>query len=113
MLILEAIVVLLGLPIVAKLSGGITWVSGTYLVVLALVMIVGAGLQRKPWAIGFNLGVQVAFVAGGFAHVSIAVMGVIFVCVWAYILTLRREVRRRMAEGSLPGQRDVAEVADT
>lgn len=104
-LVLEAITVLLALPVVADIAGGITWVSGTYLVVLALLMIAGAGLQRRSWAIPFNLGLQVLVLAGGVFHISIAVIGVVFLAVWAFILVLRSDVKRRMAAGTLPSQR--------
>ncbi|MGA6207858.1 DUF4233 domain-containing protein [Nocardia testacea] len=104
-LVLEAITVLLALPVVADIAGGVTWVSGTYLVALALVMIAGAGLQRRPWAVPFNLGLQVLVLIGGVFHLSIAVIGVIFLAVWAFILLLRSDVKRRMDEGTLPSQR--------
>ncbi|MCX0273859.1 DUF4233 domain-containing protein [Nocardia zapadnayensis] len=104
-LVLEAITVLLALPVVADIAGGVTWVSGTYLVVLALVMIAGAGLQRRSWAVPFNLGLQVPVLIGGVFHLSIAVIGVIFLAVWAFILLLRSDVKRRMDEGMLPSQR--------
>ncbi|MEU4316395.1 DUF4233 domain-containing protein [Nocardia sp. NPDC024068] len=104
-LVLEAITVLLALPVVADIAGGITWVSGTYLVALAAVMFAGAGLQRRSWAIPFNLGLQVLVLAGGVFHLSIAVIGVVFLLVWAIILWLRADVKRRMEEGSLPSQR--------
>ncbi|WP_280401390.1 DUF4233 domain-containing protein [Nocardia carnea] len=104
-LVLEAITVLLALPVVADIAGGITWVSGTYLVALALLMIAGAGVQRRPWAIPFNLGLQVLVLAGGIFHISIAVIGVVFLAVWAFILVLRSDVKRRMEAGTLPGQR--------
>jgi chromate transport protein ChrA len=104
-LVLEAITVLLALPVVADIAGGVTWVSGTYLVVLALVMIAGAGLQRRSWAVPFNLGLQVLVLIGGVFHLSIAVIGVIFLAVWAFILLLRSDVKRRMDEGTLPSQR--------
>ncbi|MGW0006546.1 DUF4233 domain-containing protein [Nocardia grenadensis] len=104
-LVLEAITVLLALPVVADIAGGVTWVSGTYLVVLALVMIAGAGLQRRSWAVPFNLGLQVLVLIGGVFHLSIAVIGVIFLAVWAFILLLRSDVKRRMDAGTLPSQR--------
>lgn len=104
-LVLEAITVLLALPVVADIAGGVTWVSGTYLVGLALVMIAGAGLQRRSWAIPFNLGLQVLVLIGGVFHLSIAVIGVVFLVVWAFILFLRADVKRRLDEGSLPSQR--------
>lgn len=104
-LVLEAITVLLALPVVADIAGGVTWVSGTYLVALAVLMIAGAGLQRRPWAIPFNLGLQVLVLVGGIFHISIAVIGVIFLIVWGFILVLRNDVARRMAAGTLPAQR--------
>ncbi|MGW0183495.1 DUF4233 domain-containing protein [Nocardia sp. NPDC003345] len=104
-LVLEAITVLLALPVVADIAGGVTWVSGTYLVALAVVMFAGAGLQRRSWAIPFNLGLQVLVLIGGVFHISIAVIGVVFILVWAFILLLRADVKRRLEEGSLPSQR--------
>lgn len=104
-LILEAITVLLALPVVASVGGGVGWFSGSYLVVLALVMILGAGLQRRPWAIPFNLALQVLLILGVFVHLSIGVMGVFFAVVWGFILVLRADVKRRMELGLLPSQR--------
>ena len=50
-LILEAIVVLLALPVVARIGGGLTAASGGYLVGLAVVLVLLAGIQGRPWAI--------------------------------------------------------------
>lgn len=104
-LVLEAITVLLALPVVADLGGGLSWLSAGYLVLVALVMVAGAGLQRRSWAIPFNLGMQVPVLLGGFFHLSIVVIGVVFTAVWAFILLLRADVRRRMDQGTLPAQR--------
>ncbi|MET7767315.1 DUF4233 domain-containing protein [Nocardia sp. NPDC005366] len=104
-LVLEAIVVLLALPVVADVGGGVTWASGGYLVALALVMFLGAGLQRRPWALAFDLGLQVLLIAGAVIHVSIGVIGIVFAVVWGFILVLRHDVQRRMDAGLLPSQR--------
>ncbi|MFF2087112.1 DUF4233 domain-containing protein [Nocardia sp. NPDC058176] len=104
-LVLEAIVVLLALPVVADVGGGVTWFSGTYLVGLAVAMFLGAGVQGKSWAIPFNLGLQVLLLAGAFIHLSIGIIGLVFVAVWAFILALRADVQRRMDAGLLPSQR--------
>ncbi|WP_280253286.1 DUF4233 domain-containing protein [Nocardia abscessus] len=104
-LVLEAIVVLLALPVVADVGGGVTWISGTYLVALAVVMFLGAGLQRRSWALPFNLALQVFVLLGGFIHLSIGVIGVVFGVVWGFILVLRADVRGRMEKGLLPSQR--------
>ncbi|MEU1998465.1 DUF4233 domain-containing protein [Nocardia gamkensis] len=104
-LVLEAIVVLLALPVVADVGGGVTWLSGTYLVVLAVVMFLGAGVQRRSWALPFNLALQVLVLLGAFIHVSIGVIGVVFAVVWGFLLVLRADVRGRMEKGLLPSQR--------
>jgi hypothetical protein len=104
-LILEAIVVLLALPVVATVGGGLTWWSGTYLVGLAVLMILGAGLQGRPWAMKYNLLLQVGLLFGFFVHVSIGSVGVVFAILWGYLLYFRRNVRQRMERGLLPGQR--------
>ena len=74
-LVLEAIVVLLALPVVGTVGGGVTWISGTYLVGLGVLMILGAGLQGRSWALSFDLGLQVLVILGFLAHPSIAVVG--------------------------------------
>ncbi|MFR9751594.1 DUF4233 domain-containing protein [Nocardia sp. 004] len=104
-LVLEAIVVLLALPVVADVAGGVTWWSGSYLVVLAVVMFLGAGLQRRSWALPFNLGLQVLVLLGALIHLSIGFIGVVFALVWGFIVMLRADVRGRMEKGLLPSQR--------
>ncbi|MGC0363314.1 hypothetical protein ABH922_001298 [Rhodococcus sp. 27YEA15] len=105
-LILEAIVVFLALPVVAVVGGGLTVFSGTYVVGLGVLMILGGGVQGKPWAMSFNIALQVLLILGFFVHYSIGIMGIVFALVWAYLFYLRRDIARRMDEGLLPGQRD-------
>ncbi|MEV6771726.1 DUF4233 domain-containing protein [Nocardia sp. NPDC051030] len=104
-LVLEAITVLLALPVVSAVGGGLRWWSVLYLVGLAVVMFLGAGLQRRPWAVPFNLGLQVLLLAGGFIHLSILVIGAVYAAVWLFILFLRADVKKRMEAGLLPSQR--------
>ncbi|MFI5782018.1 DUF4233 domain-containing protein [Nocardia sp. NPDC051570] len=104
-LVLEAITVLLALPVVGTVGGGLAWWSVLYLVGIAVLMIVGAGMQRRSWAMAYNWALQVLVLVGGFIHVSIAVIGVVFIAVWAFILVLRSDVQRRMDRGLLPSQR--------
>ncbi|MGU3436076.1 DUF4233 domain-containing protein [Actinomycetes bacterium M1A6_2h] len=105
-LILEAIVVFLALPVVGTVGGGVTWISGTYIVALGVLMILGSGLQRRPWAMQFNMALQIFVILGFFAHPSITAIGVMFALVWAYLIYLRRDIRRRITQGLLAGQRD-------
>lgn len=62
-------------------------------------------MQRRSWALPFNLGLQVFVLLGAFIHLSIGVIGVIFGVVWGFILVLRADVRSRMEKGLLPSQR--------
>jgi hypothetical protein len=103
-LILEAIVVLLALPVVARIGGGLTTASGGYLIGLAVVLVLLAGVQGRSWAIWVNLAIQVVLVAGFVVHVAVGFIGCIFLVVWAFIAYLRAEVLRRQKRGLLPGQ---------
>ena len=105
-LVLEMIVVLLSLPVLATVGGGLTWISGTYVLVLAALMFLGAGMQRRSWAIPFDIALQIALIFGYFAHPSICFIGVLFLAVWLYILYLRRDIGMRIRKGLLPGQQD-------
>lgn len=105
-LILEAIVVLLALPVVSVANGGLTWTSGGYLIGLSVVLILLAGVQGKPWALKANLAVQVVVIAGALVHAAVGFIGVVFAAVWALIAYLRAEVKRRQDQGQLPGQQD-------
>ncbi|WP_167100141.1 DUF4233 domain-containing protein [Mycobacterium sp. DL592] len=103
-LILEAIVVLLALPVVGSVGGGLTAWSTAFLVGFAVLLILLAGVQGKPWAIWMNLGVQLLLVAGFVVYPAVGFIGLLFVVVWAVIAYLRAEVLRRQRRGLLPGQ---------
>ncbi|AZZ81883.1 MULTISPECIES: DUF4233 domain-containing protein [Gordonia] len=106
-MILEVIVVILAFPIVWRLGGGLTWVSGGYLILLVLAMIVAAGMQGRPYALKLDLALQVAVIAGGVFHWSIAAVGVVFGSVWLYIVYIKRDVEKRVEMGMLPGQEPI------
>jgi biotin transporter BioY len=103
-LILEAVVVLLALPVVAHADGGLTAFSGSYLIGFAVVLVLLAGVQGRPWAIWVNLALQVVLIAGVVVHGAIGFIGAVFLAVWALIAYLRAEVLRRQKRGLLPGQ---------
>ncbi|MCV7254886.1 DUF4233 domain-containing protein [Mycobacterium hackensackense] len=106
-LILEAIVVLLALPVVSFGKGGLTWVSGGFLIGMTVLLVLLSGVQGRPGAIWINFGVQLVLVAGAFIHWGIGFIGVVFALVWALLIVLRGEVKRRQERGLLPGQQDV------
>ena len=99
-LILEAIVVLLAIPVVGAVGGGLTAASLSYLIGLAALLILLTGLQRRPWAIWVNLGVQLVLLAGFAVYPGVGFIGVLFTGLWAMIAYFRAEVRRRQEYGS-------------
>lgn len=105
-LILEAIVVLLALPVVGAVGGGLTALALTYLIGLAVVLVLLTALQGRPWAIWVDLAVQLVLVAGFLVYPGVGVIGLLFAGVWALIAYLRAEVLRRQRRGMLPGQQD-------
>lgn len=103
-LILEAIVVLLALPVVSAVGGGLDGFSMAYLIGFALFLILLSGVQGRPWAIWVNVGVQVMLIAGWVVYPGVGFMGLVFAVVWGLIAYLRAEVLRRQRGGLLPGQ---------
>ncbi|PQE00005.1 DUF4233 domain-containing protein [Mycobacterium sp. EPG1] len=104
-LILEAIVVLLALPVVGAVGPGLTVWTTTYVLGVAVLLVLLAGVQGRPWALWANLGIQLPLVAGWFLYPGIGFIGLLFIVVWLLIAYLRAEVLRRQKRGLLPGQR--------
>ncbi|AUI57113.1 DUF4233 domain-containing protein [Amycolatopsis sp. BJA-103] len=103
-LIMEGITVALALPVVAKLGGGVGSVTGWSTIAIAIALIVLCGFLKKPWAVPAVLVLQVALIAFFVALPAVAILGVIFLGFWLWLLWLRRDVARRMAAGTLPSQ---------
>lgn len=103
-LILEAIVVLLALPVVGAVGGGLSTGSGAYLIGFAAILLAMTGVQGRSWAIWANLGLQLPLVAGWLIYPGVGFIGLLFVVVWLFIAYLRAEVLRRQKRGLLPGQ---------
>ncbi len=103
-LILEAIVVLLALPVVSAVGGGLSVGSTAYLVGIAVLLVLMAGIQGRPWAIWANLGVQLLLIVGWAIYPGVGFIGLLFTVVWLVIVYLRAEVLRRQKRGLLPGQ---------
>lgn len=108
-LILEVIVMILTFPIVARIAGGLTWVSGIYLAAVTVALILAAGMQGRRHALTLDLALQFAVIAGGVFHWSIAVVGLLFMCVWIYIRYVKVDVERRIERGLLPGQEPITD----
>lgn len=105
-LILQAIIVLLALPVVAYMVEDNKTAKIVYVVVLGLLLIVGAGFQGRSWAIKYNLAMQVLAIGAWWVHPALGACGILFAALWAYMLHLRSDIKEREAHGLLPGQRD-------
>lgn len=103
-LVMEGITVALALPVVNKLGGGIGTGTGWTVLAVALVLVVLCGFVKRAWAVPVILALQVVLVAMVAWLPAIAVLGVIFLAVWLWLLWLRRDVARRMAAGTLASQ---------
>ena len=103
-LVLEIITVLLALPVVSAVGGGLTARSTAFLVGFAVLLGLLAGMQGRTWAIWANLGVQPFLLLGFVIYPAVGFIGVLFIVVWAVIAYLRAEMLRRQRLGLLPGQ---------
>ena len=100
-LVLEGIVILLAIP-VARTGG--TGVFGIIAIcVLALASIALCAFVSRPWFLTAALSLQVLVIAGWAICVPLGIMGIVFALVWAAMLWMRTEFRRRLAAGTLPG----------
>ncbi|MGS0686614.1 DUF4233 domain-containing protein [Nakamurella sp. GG22] len=102
-LILEAISVLLSIPVAANTDGGVGALGISLICLLALVLVLACGVVSRPYAIQVILGLQVLAIAGWFITPSLGGIGIVFSIAWAVILWFRAEFRRRLAAGTLPG----------
>ncbi|GAA4859200.1 DUF4233 domain-containing protein [Saccharopolyspora rosea] len=103
-LVLEFIVFALALPVVWRFGGGVSSAGFAVVGVLAVLMLAAAFVQRRRWGLAFAVVLQVGVIACFAVHPAVGAMGVVFALVWAYILHLRRDVARRMREGTLYDQ---------
>lgn len=102
-LVLEAITVLLSIPVAANTGSGTGPFGIAVICLLSLLLVAACGIVAKPYAIQVILGLQVVMIACWLITPSLGVMGIIFGLVWALILWFRGEFRRRLAAGTLPG----------
>jgi heme/copper-type cytochrome/quinol oxidase subunit 2 len=102
-LILEAIAVLLSIPVAVNTGGGAGPVGVVIIVLLAVLLVLACRVVAKPYAIQVILALQVMAIACWFITPTLGVMGIVFLVAWGVILWFRAEFRRRLAAGTLPG----------
>ncbi len=103
-LLLEMIVVLLSIPVVARLGSGMATWQGVLVGVLALALLAACAVLRRPWGIAVAAGLQAVMIVCWVALPALGVVGLVFGLVWAILLWMRWDVSKRMAQGRLPSQ---------
>jgi hypothetical protein len=61
-------------------------------VALAVACVLLAGALRRSWAWWAGLVVQLPLIACGYFHLALTVIGVLFLLVWFYVMSVRRTV---------------------
>jgi len=102
-LVLEAITVLLSIPVAANTGSGVGPVGVVIICVLAALLIAACVIVAKPYALPVIIGLQVVMIGCWVISAPLGVMGIVFGLVWSLILWFRGEFRRRLAAGTLPG----------
>ncbi len=105
-LVLEAITVLLSIPVAANTGSGVGPAGVTVICILAFLLILCCGIVRRPYAVPVILALQVIMIGCWLITPPLGIMGIVFVLVWLAILWFRAEFRRRLAAGTLPGPTD-------
>lgn len=102
----ESIVVFLGGLVIyglRALPGGVEpWWGIVAGLVVAILMILTAGLLRHPWAIGVGWALQLVVFAGGLLVPSLFAVGIIFGGMWAYATIKGASLDARNARRAAP-----------
>lgn len=104
LLVLEAITVLLAIPVAANTGAGAGPVGVTLIAALAVAHIAACVVVARPFAFPVIGALQVLMIAGWAISAPLGVMGIVFALVWGIIFYFRAEFRRRQAAGTLPSQ---------
>lgn len=88
---LEALVVLL-VPRAIAFTTGLGGVRTGILIGLAVLLVAGAAVTRRPWGIAVGSVLQLAFTATGVMIATMFLVGAIFAAIWLRLLMLRHEI---------------------
>jgi hypothetical protein len=91
-LLLEAIAVLFVPRGIAQSGDGLTGPRLTLLLVLAVLLVLAAGVQRRPRGLVIGTVLQVPLLLTGLMSSVMWVLGGAFVLIWLYLLQVRKEL---------------------
>jgi Protein of unknown function (DUF4233) len=91
-LVLEGIATLFVPRGIAQTGEGLTGGRLTYLLVLAVALILAAAVQRRPWGLIVATVLQVPLLVTGLFDGVMWIVAGAFVLIWLYLLQVRREL---------------------
>ena len=77
---------------IAQDAEGLTGGRLAYLLALAVVLILAAGVQRRPWGVLGGTGLQVPLLLTGLFNNVLWFVAGAFVLIWLYLLQVRKEL---------------------
>jgi hypothetical protein len=91
-LVLEGIAVLFVPRGIAQSGPGLTGLRLTVLLVLAVVLILAAGVQRRPFGLIAGTALQVPLLLTGLLNSVMWIVAGAFVLIWLYLLQVRKDL---------------------
>jgi hypothetical protein len=91
-LLLEGIAVLFVPRGIAQSGDGLTGTRLVLLIVLAVLLILASGVQRRPQGLVIGTALQVPLLLTGLFGSAMWLVGGVFVLIWAYLLQTRKEL---------------------
>jgi hypothetical protein len=91
-LLLEGIAVLFVPRAIAQTEAGLGGVRLTLLLVLAVVLLLASGIQRRPRGLETATALQVPLLLTGLIDGAMWFVGGVFVLIWLYLLQVRKEL---------------------
>ena len=91
-LVLEGIATLFVPRGIAQVDGGLTGARLTYLLVLAILLVLASGVQRRPQGVLIGTALQVPLLLTGLLNSVMWFVAGAFVLIWIYLLQVRKEL---------------------
>ena len=91
-LMIEGIAVLFVPRGIAQSGDGLSGGRLAFLLGLAVVLILAAGVQRRPWGLYVGTALQVPLLLTGLLNNVMWFLGGAFVLIWLYLLQLRKDL---------------------
>lgn len=93
-LLLEALVLLLALVPLIKLSGHVSGATIGILLGLVAACVLACAVLKRSWGWHVGTAIQVAVILTGFLNWALFVLGIVFLAIWLYVLHVRRTLTR-------------------